>query len=368
MTDLNQRPSTPGAPRVKVIAEAGVNHNGERDKAFALIEVAADAGADFVKFQTFKADKIATPAVGKAAYQTRTTDAAESQLAMLKALELPYEWHPELQAHAASRGIEFISTAFDLESLALLAELGIPLVKVPSGELTNAPLLWRFARLRLPLVLSTGMATLSDVEQALAIVAHALRTDAEPMSLEDVWRSWSDPAARAALEGMVTLLHCTSQYPTPLEEVNLSAMDTLRAFGLPVGYSDHSQGLLIPLAAVARGACLVEKHFTLDRSLPGPDHAASLEPDELGELVHQVRAIETALGDGRKLPQPSEWDTRKAARQTIVAANDIAAGEIFTRENLTTARAGGGMEPALLWGLVGQTATRAYRGREPIGQ
>jgi len=349
------------ADHVYITAEAGVNHNGQRDLAFALVDAAAEAGADAVKFQTFDAARLASKSAPKAAYQKQSTDAAESQLAMLKKLELPREWHADLQAHATQKGIEFLSTAFDSDSLAFLVDLGMPLFKIPSGELTNGPLLWQFARTGKPLVLSTGMATLSEVEQGLAIVAHALSAEAEPSSIDDVWRSWSRADWRARLNGHVTLLHCTSQYPTPFAEVNLRGMDTLaQAFGLTVGYSDHTEGILIPVAAVARGAKFIEKHFTLDRSLPGPDHKASLEPPELTQMVRDIRALQVALGDGGKTPQPSEWDTRQAARQQVVAARDIAAGNILARADLTTARCGSGLPPTALWGLVGQRTGRAY--------
>ncbi len=349
------------ADHVYIIAEAGVNHNGQRDLAFALVDAAAEAGADAVKFQTFDAAKLASKSAPKAAYQKQSTDAAESQLAMLRKLELPREWHAGLQAHARQKGIEFLSTAFDTDSLAFLVDLGMPLFKIPSGELTNGPLLWQFARSGKPLVLSTGMATLSEVEQGLAIVAHALSAETEPASIDDVWRSWSRADWRARLHGHVTLLHCTSQYPTPFAEVNLRGMDTLaQAFGLPVGYSDHTEGILIPVAAVARGAKIIEKHFTLDRSLPGPDHKASLEPAELTQMVRDIRALQAALGDGGKTPQPSEWDTRQAARQQVVAARDIAAGSVLARADLSTARCGSGLPPTALWGLVGQRTERAY--------
>ncbi len=356
------------ADHVYIIAEAGVNHNGQRDLAFALVDAAAEAGADAVKFQTFDAAKLASKSAPKAAYQKQSTDAAESQLAMLRKLELPREWHSGLQAHARQKGIEFLSTAFDTDSLAFLVDLGMPLFKIPSGELTNGPLLWQFARTGKPLVLSTGMATLSEVEQGLAIVAHALSAEAEPASIDDVWRSWSRADWRARLHGHVTLLHCTSQYPTPFAEVNLRGMDTLaQAFGLSVGYSDHTEGILIPVAAVARGAKIIEKHFTLDRSLPGPDHKASLEPAELTQMVRDIRALQAALGDGGKTPQPSEWDTRQAARQQVVAARDIAAGSVLARADLSTARCGSGLPPTALWGLVGQGTLRAYVAGHVIG-
>ncbi|WP_309678420.1 N-acetylneuraminate synthase [Polaromonas sp.] len=353
--------------KVYIIAEAGVNHNGQRELAFSLVDAAAEAGADAVKFQTFDAQKLASKSAPKAAYQKQSTDAAESQLAMLKKLELPRDWHVELQAYAQKKGIEFLSTAFDTDSLAFLVELGMPVFKVPSGELTNGPLLWQFARTRKPLILSTGMATLSEVEQGLAIVAHALNADAEPANMDEVWRGWSRLEYRTSLRGHVTLLHCTSQYPTPFHEVNLRGMDTLAsAFGLEVGYSDHTEGILIPVAAVARGAKVIEKHFTLDRSLPGPDHKASLEPGELKQMVSDIRALQVVLGDGSKTPQASEWDTRQAARQQVVAARDILAGAVLTRADLTTARSGRGLPPTALWGLIGQPAGRSFATGELI--
>lgn len=352
---------------VYIIAEAGVNHNGQRDLAFALVDAAAEAGADAIKFQTFDAQRLASKSAPKAAYQKHNTDIAESQLAMLKKLELPRAWHEELQAHARRMGIEFLSTAFDADSLAFLVGLGMPLLKVPSGELTNGPLLWQFARTGKPLVLSTGMATLAEVEQGLAIVAHALHADAEPPSIEEVWRGWSRADWRERLRGHVTLLHCTSQYPTPFAEVNLRGMDTLAAaFNLTVGYSDHTEGILIPLAAVARGARVIEKHFTIDRGLPGPDHQASLIPDELTQMVRDIRALQVALGDGSKVPQPTEWDTRRAARQQVIAARNIAKGWVLTREDLTTARCGRGLAPTELWGMVGLVSERAYQAGEII--
>jgi len=351
---------------VYVIAEAGVNHNGDLELARALVDSAADSGADAVKFQTFDAKKLATSAAPKAGYQQQTTDVAESQLEMLRKLELPREWHWELRERARSRGIEFLSTAFDAGSLTFLEELDMPFYKVPSGELTNGPLLWQFARQGRPLVVSTGMATMSEVEQALAVIAHAFNAPAEPAEISDTWRGWSDPAWRASLQGRVTLLHCTSQYPTPMNEVNLKAMDTLRVFGLPVGYSDHTEGILIPVAAVARGATFIEKHFTLDRKMPGPDHRASLEPAELAQMVKQIRELQLALGDGAKCPQASEWNTRHAARQHVVAARDITAGTFLSRDDLTTARSGGGLPAAELWNLIGAAALHTYAAGEPI--
>lgn len=350
---------------VYIIAEAGVNHNGDRDLAVQLIDAAADAGADAVKFQTFKASKLASKHVAKANYQKSTTDETESQHDMLLKLELPEAWHGELQAHARQRGIEFLSTAFDEESLRFLESLNLPIYKVPSGELTNAPLLWQFARTGKPLIMSTGMATLAEVEEGLAVVAHALHASSAPASMADVWQCWSNPQARAKLQGHVTLLHCTSQYPTPWIEVNLRAMDTLAAaFGLDIGYSDHTHGTVISIAAVARGAKVIEKHFTLDRTLPGPDHQASLEVDELTRMISDIRALELALGDGVKAPQASEWDTRRVARQSLVTATQLPAGKRIEPGDLTTARTGGGLAPNAFWELLGTVNRNAHAAGE----
>lgn len=363
---MKQQPPLQAAS-VYIIAEAGVNHNGSRDRAFELVDIAAASGANAVKFQTFDAQKMARNSAPKAAYQMKSTDESQSQLAMLQQLELARPWHHELKNHAEKKGLAFLSTAFDADSLRFLDELGMPLFKVPSGELTNGPLLWQFAKTGRPLILSTGMATLSEVEQALAIVAHALNHHQEPRSLDEVWQSWSEPVHQTSLHGRVTLLHCTSQYPTPFEQVNLRAMDRLQqAFGLPVGYSDHTQGILIPVAAVARGAVVIEKHFTSNRNLPGPDHQASLEPGELAEMVKQIRQVESAMGSGVKSPQPSEWDTRRAARQQIVAARDIQKDQIIERNDLSTARCGSGLPAVQLWAMVGTPARKAYDAGEAI--
>jgi N-acetylneuraminate synthase len=353
--------------RIYVIAEAGVNHNGQRDLAFDLVKSAAEAGADAVKFQTFDAKKLATLSAPKAAYQKVSTSATESQLAMLERLELPHAWHHELKTHATSMGIDFLSTAFDHDSLAFLVNLDVPMLKVPSGELTNGPLLWAYAHTQKPLIVSTGMATLSEVEQGLAIIAHAYNSASEPCSMDEVWKCWSQSEIRLSLRGRVTLLHCTSQYPTSFAEVNLRGMDTLgAAFGLPTGYSDHTEGILVPIAAAARGARVIEKHFTLDRNLPGPDQKASLEPKELAQMVSNIRSLELVLGDGSKCPHPSEWDSRITARQQVIAARDIASGTRIGRLDLTTARCGAGLPPTELWGLVGQVTTRSYRAGDVI--
>ncbi|MFZ4123964.1 MAG: N-acetylneuraminate synthase [Candidatus Planktophila sp.] len=346
---------------VYIIAEAGVNHNGSLDMAHRLIDAAALAGVDAVKFQTFNAEKLASKSVKKAAYQIENTGSGESQFEMLKKLELSYDWHHELKQHANAAGLDFLSTAFDPESLEFLAGLDMPFIKVPSGEITNAPLLWKFARLRKKIVLSTGMATLSEVEFALAVINHAFSHDCEPDSTLEVWKGWSDAEARKRLVDNVVLLHCTSLYPTKVSDVNLKAMDTIaNAFGLRVGYSDHTQGILMPIAAVARGAVLIEKHFTLDRDLPGPDHKASLEPEELIQMTKAIRDVSVALGDSIKAPQSAEWSTRSVARQQVIAARDIAAGNVISRGDLGTSRAGKGISASCLWDIVGSVANRSY--------
>lgn len=356
-------------PGTYIIAEAGVNHNGQRALAFELIDAAAEAGVDAVKFQTFDSAKLASNATPKASYQKKYTSESESQLAMLKSLELPRAWHKKLQQHAQSKGVEFLSTAFDSESLEFLTTLDLPLFKVPSGELTNGKLLWRFAQTGKRLLLSTGMATLSEVELALAVVAHSINNDREPKSLEEVWQAWSNSEWRRSLKGRIVLLHCTSQYPTPFEEVNLRAMDTLaHSFSLEVGYSDHTEGTLIPIAAVARGARVIEKHFTLDRKLPGPDHRASLEPPQLKEMVESIRSLSLALGDGMKAPQASEWDTRLAARQQIVASQAIEAGESFSSKNLDTKRCGEGIPASEIWDIIGRQSHRTYNAGDVISR
>ena len=353
--------------RTFVIAEAGVNHNGSLDLALKLVDVAADAGADVVKFQTFKAERLVTAAASKAEYQVVNTQQAGSQLDMLRTLELSPADHDALVARCRARGIRFMSTAFDAESLALLASLDMPAVKIPSGDITSGPLLLQAARLRCPLIVSTGMSTLSDIEQALGVIAFGLTADREPAGRADFDAAYHSVDGRRALERHVTLLHCTTQYPSPPESVNLRAMDTMSAaFGLPVGYSDHTLGIEVSIAAVARGATMIEKHFTLDRTLPGPDHAASLEPAELAHLVTAIRVVERALGSPLKGPAPQEASNRPVARRSIVAVRAIRQGERFTAEMLTAKRPGHGRSPMDHWSLLGRLAGRDYAADELI--
>jgi len=316
---------------VFIIAEAGVNHNGDLGLARQLIDVARTSGADAVKFQTFRADRIATAAAPKAQYQLRTTDSAESQFEMLRKLELSPAAHRELQAYARERGILFLSTPFDEESALLLAELDVPVFKISSGDLTNLPLLDAVARMGRPLILSTGMSNLEEVREAVETV-------------------------RAGLCDELILLHCVSNYPADASDVNLRAMRTLAdAFHVPVGYSDHTEGTAVALASAALGACVIEKHFTLDRNLPGPDHKASLEPIDLAEMIRGIRLVEAALGHGRKECAESERETALVARRSLTAARDIPAGTKLTREMIVARRPGTGLAPSLLPRLVGRT-------------
>lgn len=355
--------------RTFIIAEAGVNHNGDLNLAKQLIDAAADAGADAVKFQTFLAEHVVSRHAPKAEYQTRTTDQAESQFEMIRKLELTEMDHEVLIAHAQARDIAFLSTPFDVPSLHLLTKrFGLQTIKIPSGEITNAPFLLAIARAAQRVVISTGMSTLADVEAAMGVLAFGFTTPATTTPQRgDFEHAFASHSGQQALRDRVTLLHCTTEYPAPFGEVNLRAIDTMvAAFGLPVGYSDHTPGVHISLAAVARGARVIEKHFTLDRNLPGPDHKASLEPDELRELVRQIREIEQALGDGIKCPTASEWKNRDVARKSLVAAKAIKAGEVFAEENLTCKRLGTGVSPFAYWQTLGQVATRNYAADEAL--
>jgi len=327
-----------------IIAEAGVNHNGDLDLAKQLINAAADAGADLVKFQTFNANRQVTRTAKKADYQTQTTSSTESQHAMLRRLELTEEMHHQLIAHCATQNIGFLSTGFDIESVDLLVSLGQECFKIPSGEITNLPYLRHIGQLGKTVILSTGMATLGEIEAAIEILEQT-----------------GTPRAK------VTVLHCTTEYPTPMNEVNLRAMQSIHAaFDVAVGYSDHTEGIEIAIAAVAMGATVIEKHFTLDRTFPGPDHQASLEPAELKAMVTAIRNIEIALGDGIKRLTPSEARNKPVARKSLVASRAISIGEIFTAENITTKRPGTGISPMRWDEFVGQTAQKDYKEDELI--
>jgi N-acetylneuraminate synthase len=345
---------------VFIIAEAGVNHNGSRDMALRLVDEAASAGVDAVKFQTFSAAHLVARHAPKALYQQRTTDASESQFEMLRKLQLSIDDHAALFAHAKTRGIEILSTPFDSESLNLLTgSFGLKTIKVSSGDLTNAPFLLEVARCVPRVILSSGMATLGEIEAALGVLAFGWTTpiDAKP-SRYAFESAWASAGGQQALRSRAAVLHCTTEYPAPMDEVNLIAMDRIaQALGVPVGYSDHTVGIHVPVAAVARGATIIEKHFTLDRDLPGPDHKASLEPDELAAMVRAIRDVETALGDGIKRPTASEWKNRLIARKSLVAARAIRKGETL---ELACKRPGTGRSPFEFWEIDGRTAERDY--------
>jgi N,N'-diacetyllegionaminate synthase len=327
-----------------IIAEAGVNHNGNLSLAKQLVDVAAAAGADFVKFQTFSADRLATRKAEKADYQTQNGDSSESQYEMLHRLELTEAMHRQLIAHCATRNIGFFSTGFDIESVDLLVSLGQDRFKIPSGEITNLPLLRHIGRLGKAVILSTGMATLGEIEAAIEVLEQA-------------------GTSRTKL----TVLHCTTEYPTPMNEVNLRAMQSIHtAFNVAVGYSDHTPGIEVAIAAAALGATIIEKHFTLDQKLPGPDHQSSLEPAELKAMVAAIRNIKVALGDGIKSLTPSEAKNKPVVRKSLIAGRAIKVGEVFNAGNLTAKRPGTGISPMRWDEIVGRTAVRDFMADELI--
>ncbi len=327
-----------------IIAEAGVNHNGSIDNAKKLIDVAHQAGADYVKFQTFKTESVVTKTAGKAEYQKNLTEENESQFEMIKKLELDAESHKILTQHCKKRGIKFLSTPFDLSSVDLLEDLNIPFYKIPSGEITNFPFLRHIGGIGKPIIMSTGMATLVEVKDALQVILDCGIEKKE-----------------------ITLLHCNTEYPTQMIDVNLKAMLTLGTeFGVSFGYSDHTMGIEIPIAAVAMGASVIEKHFTLDRKLSGPDHAASLEPNDLKLMITSIRNIEKALGDGLKIPSSSEKNNISIVRKSIVANNLIKAGELFSERNITVKRPGVGISPMQWNKVIGSKAKKDFEPDELI--
>lgn len=329
--------------KVYIIAEAGVNHNGSIDLAKQLIDEAVRAGVDAVKFQTFKTEFLVTRKAEKANYQRQTTGCG-SQYEMIKRLELSETDHYALIDHCRAAGIQFCSTAFDLESIDLLKRLNVPFWKIPSGEITNLPYLRKIGSFGGRVILSTGMTDLGEIEDALEILTSA-----------------------GTPRESITLLHCNTEYPTPMHDVNLLAMLTMkRAFEIEVGYSDHTRGIEVPIAAVALGAAVIEKHFTLDRSMEGPDHKASLEPAELTAMVQAIRNVEEALGDGRKTPSASEMKNRTVARKSIVARQKILKGELFTADNLTVKRPGTGLSPMFYETLLGRISPRDYEEDEIV--
>jgi len=332
------------ASRTLIIAEAGVNHNGDLNSALLLVDAAADAGADIVKFQTFNAKRLVTQKVEKANYQNIQTGNTETQFEMLRKLELSVSAHHQIMARCALRNIGFLSTGFDIQSIDLLVSLGQTCFKVPSGEITNFPYLRYIGQLRKSVILSTGMSTLQEVDAALSVLE-----------------------AAGTSRKNVTVLHCTTEYPAPVAEVNLRVIQTLAAaLGVSVGYSDHTEGIDIAVGAVAMGATVIEKHFTLDRKLPGPDHRASLEPRELALLVMAIRRMELALGDGIKQPTQSELKNMPVIRKSLVANQFIKKGDIFTVENLTTKRPGTGISPMQWDNVIGLRSPRDFAEDELI--
>ena len=331
-TDLKQN-------KIIIIAEAGVNHNGDIAKAKALIDKGAEAGVDYVKFQTFKAGNLVTKQAKRAAYQDRNTQDNDSQYEMLKKLELPQAVHQELIDYCAQKGVKFLSTGFDFESLEFLAGLGITIAKVPSGEITNLPYLRKVATLFPEVILSTGMANITEIKDAVKVL-----TD------------------NGVSKDKITVLHCNTEYPTPMKDVNLKAMLHIqRELGVPVGYSDHTLGIEVPIAAVALGATVIEKHFTLDKTLPGPDHKASLEPEELKTMVIAIRNIEKAVGgSGIKEVSTSEAKNKPIARKSIVASKFIRKGDLLTEENITVKRPGIGISPMQWDEVIGKTAKKDF--------
>ncbi len=354
--------------RTFIIAEAGVNHNGSVQRALDMVDAAAASGADAVKFQSFNASDLVSNRARKAEYQIENTGNSGSQLEMLRQLELTEDAHHQIAAHCKKSGIAFMSTAFDLRSLDLLSRFEMPAIKIPSGDVTAAPLILAAARLKQPMILSTGMCNLEDIESALGVIAFGLTASEETSpSIKSFEDAFASSHGQTALKSKVTLLHCVTEYPAPTGEINLRAMETMHLkFGLPVGYSDHASGTSIALAAVALGASVIEKHFTLDRTLPGPDHIASLEPNELNSLVRGIRDIEIALGSGIKLPSGSEQKNKVVARRSLIANQKIKKGDVFTQSNVAIKRPGDGIAPIHYWDIVGSHADRDYEIDEQI--
>ncbi|MBD3670071.1 MAG: N-acetylneuraminate synthase [Gammaproteobacteria bacterium] len=345
-----------------IIAEAGVNHNGDLAIARRLVDAAVSAGADAVKFQTFRAETLVTATAEQAQYQIRNIGAEQSQYQMLKTLELKRDEYRELQNYCQERGIEFLSTPFDIDSLDFLVdELGLTRIKLSSGDLTHAPLLLASARKGVDVIISTGMAHLAELEQALAVLAYGYQNVKGSPTREDLLHSLASPTGRELIRQRVSVLQCTTEYPAPVESANLMAMDTMhQAFGVRTGFSDHTVGIAVAIAAVARGASIIEKHFTLDREMQGPDHKASLEVDELRSMIEGIRQVELAIGDGMKLPHDSELANLKVARKSLVAAVPVKAGETWTEHNLSIKRPGDGISPFAYWEMLGTIANRDY--------
>ncbi len=353
-----------------IIAEAGVNHNGSFSMAKKLIDVVKEAGADAVKFQTFRAENLVTKEARQAEYQVENLGEATSQFEMLKKLELSFDEFASLKDYCDNIGIEFLSTPFDYDSVDFLVDqLQMQTVKIPSGELTNSPFIHYIATKQKKMIISTGMATIDEIHEALSFVAYGLARPDVDVSIDSVHSFYKTNEAKAILQKFVTVLHCTTEYPAPLDTINLNAMNQLsEELGLPIGFSDHSEGITIPIAAISMGATVIEKHFTLDRTLPGPDHVASLEPSELAAMVEGIRQVECALGTGLKQPTVNEMKNRIAARKSLVASVDIKQGELLNLSNIAIKRPGNGMPPSKYWSILGEKATKFYRRDEQIDE
>ncbi len=348
-----------------IIAEAGVNHNGSNELAMKLIDVAANAGADAVKFQTFKAKNIVSKKAKKASYQIEATGDSDSAFEMLKKLELDEDIHHSLASHAKGKGIDFLSTAFDEESLIFLTDkLNLQTLKIPSGEITNFPLILAHARTHRNIILSTGMATLDEIRAALEVIAYGYIDNGvdEFPTIKKFKDAFLSKEAQSILKEKVTILHCTTEYPAPINEINLLAIQTIKnEFEIEIGYSDHTKGIHISPIAVALGARIIEKHFTLDSSMIGPDHKASLEPDKLKEMIDLIRDVEDAMGSGIKEPSASEIPNMEIIRKSICAEQEIKKGELLTSQNISIKRPGGGMCPSNYWKFIGKKSKKLYQ-------
>lgn len=352
---------------VYIIAEIGINHNGSISLAKELIDAAVETGTDAVKFQTFRTEKLVTKNTPKAIYQQKENP-TETQAEMLKRLELKEKEFILLRDYAINRKVEFLSTPFDVDSMNFLVkELNVSQIKLGSGEMTNAPLLLSAARTGKPIILSTGMSTLGEIEQALSVLAYGYLHQEEPESNQDFLKAFSSYEGQKLLKKKITLLHCTTEYPAPYTDINLRAMNKIKdSFDLTVGYSDHSLGIEVPIAAVALGAKVIEKHFTLDRRLPGPDHFASIEPKEFKQMAQSIRNIETALGSSIKAPTEKEFKNRPYVRKSLVAKQYIQKGEYFTPANLTVKRSGTGKSPFEYWNWLKKRAEKTFQMDEEV--
>lgn len=354
-----------------IIAEAGVNHNGSLSLAKQLIDVAKKAGADAVKFQTFKAENLVTKDAKQANYQVDNMGKASSQYQMLKNLELSFDEFIELKKYCDVQHIEFLSTPFDVESVDFLVDrLNLRQVKIPSGELTNIPFLHYIATKQRKMIVSTGMASMKEIHEALAFIAFGLAFPEEKnIQYQNIMDYYRREEAKTLLKKYVVVLHCTTEYPAPFDSINLNAMHTIsKETNLDIGFSDHSKGIIVPVAAVAQGATIIEKHFTIDRNLPGPDHKASLEPDELKDMVAAIRQVELALGNGEKEPMKVEIKNQAVARKSLVALKSIQQGEQFTKENLGVKRPGTGAHPKEYWSYLHKVARKSYSQDELIDE